>query len=127
MPRFVYDPATDKLVPSEDYHLEKFYRLGDKRMMNGNQAVTLHYIADEMPPTRHMSNGKLYTSKKKFRDETRARGCIEVGDQTEALLKPRKPIKLDRRKRREAIRKAIYDIKNGYDVKKDIRRDLAKV
>lgn len=38
-----------------------------------------YVITDEMPPTSHPCNGKFYTSKAKFRNETRAHGCVEVG------------------------------------------------
>lgn len=42
-------------------------------------------VSDEMPPTSHPCNGQYYTSKTKFRNETRAHGCVEVG--TESLSK----------------------------------------
>ncbi|HEV7237263.1 MAG TPA: hypothetical protein VGN15_13830 [Ktedonobacteraceae bacterium] len=69
-----------------------------------------YVISDEMAPTRHMADGKFYTSKKKFRDATRAAGCVEVGNETATLLKPRAPITLDRGARREAIRHAIHQL-----------------
>jgi len=71
-----------------------------------------YVISDEMAATRHMADGRYYTSKKKFRQATRAAGCIEVGDQTQTLLKPRQPIKLDPHKRVEAIKRAIYELNN---------------
>ncbi len=69
-------------------------------------------ISDEMPETRHMADGKYYTSKAKFRQATRAAGCVEVGNETATLLKPRKPITLDRGARREAIQRAIHELRN---------------
>lgn len=90
-----------------------FESTDSNRYTNGNEKVTIHYIPDEMAPTRHMANGKLYTSKKKFRDETRARGCIEIGNETTKVLAPRKRIELDRRQRADDIRRAIYEVKNG--------------
>jgi hypothetical protein len=69
-------------------------------------------ISDEMPETRHMADGKYYTSKAKFREATRAAGCVEVGNETSTLLKPRKPIELDRNQRREHIRQVINDLRN---------------
>lgn len=69
-----------------------------------------YVISDEMAPTRHMADGKHYTSKKKFRDATRAAGCVEYGN--ENLLKPRKPVGLDRGQRRDDIRRAIHEIRN---------------
>ena len=69
-------------------------------------------ISDEMPETRHMADGQYYTSKAKFRQATKAAGCVEIGSETKYLLQPRKPIVLDREKRREDIQRAIYQIKN---------------
>jgi hypothetical protein len=71
----------------------------------------LHYIPDEMAPAKHPCNGKIYTSKKQFRDETRARGCIEVGNETK--IEPRKRIEPDRKERREHIERSIYNLRNG--------------
>jgi hypothetical protein len=71
-----------------------------------------YVISDIMPETRHMANGKTYTSKSEFRKATRAAGCIEVGNETATLLKPRKRIELDRGARREAIQRTIFDLKN---------------
>lgn len=69
-------------------------------------------ISDEMGALRHMADGKMYTSKAKFRQATRDAGCCEVGTETATLLKPRKPIELDHGKRRDAIRKTIYELRN---------------
>lgn len=71
-----------------------------------------YVISDEMPETRHMANNKYYTSKAKFRQATRDNNCVEIGTETATLLKPRTPIKLDEGKRRDDIRKAIYDLRN---------------
>ena len=71
-----------------------------------------YVISDEMTETRHMADGRYYTSKKKFRQATRAAGCIEVGNETATMLKSREPIKLDPRKRREDIHRAIYELRN---------------
>lgn len=67
-----------------------------------------------MEPTQHMCSGKMISSKKKFRDETKAYGCIEVGNETK--LKPRQQIKLDKRQRREDIKQAVHELKNGRKV-----------
>lgn len=40
----------------------------------------VHVISDTMPLTRHMATGRYYDSKAKFRAETRALGCVEVGN-----------------------------------------------
>jgi hypothetical protein len=69
-------------------------------------------ISDIMPETRHMANNQHYTSKSQFRAATKAAGCIEYGTEVATLLKPRKPVTLDRGRRREDIRRAIYDLRN---------------
>ncbi len=74
----------------------------------------IHVISDIMPETRHMADGKYYTSKSEFRKATRAAGCVEVGNETATMLQPRKPIELSRTERREAIRKAFWMHRNGY-------------
>lgn len=89
-------------------------------LVDKNYAPPLHggdnatnVISDEMPETRHMCDNQLYTSKAKFRETTRAYGCVEVGNETDTLLKPRKRIELDRRKRADDIRRVIYELKNS--------------
>lgn len=69
-------------------------------------------ISDAMAPTRHMCDGNYYTSKAAFRETTKAHGCVEVGTDT-SHLKPRKRVPLDRRKRREDIKRTIHDLRNG--------------
>lgn len=113
MPSFIYDEASDKMIPSEEYYFFKAMKKEHLHMTIGNQKVSFYYNSDQMEPTRHMASGKYFTSKKKFRDETKAYGCVEIGNDTASLKKARKPVKLDRRKRREDIRKAIHDLKNG--------------
>lgn len=75
-------------------------------------ASASYVISDEMPETRHMANGHMYTSKAAFRAATRAAGCIEVGNETSTLLKPREPIRLDPAKRRDDIQRTIYQLRN---------------
>ena len=119
MASYVYKPecpyANERgmVEKNEDYYMWLSFNSKDNRMMNGNQPVELRFISDSMDPTMHMSNGKLYTSKKKFRDETRARGCIEVGNEAPTLNKKRQPVKLDKRQRREDIKKSIYQLRNN--------------
>ena len=74
--------------------------------------ASVYVISDEMSETRHMADGKMYTSKAKFRQATRDAGCIEVGNETSTLLKPRQEIRLDVGKRRDDIRRAIYELRN---------------
>lgn len=71
-----------------------------------------YVISDEMSATRHMATGRYHTSKAKFRQDTKASGCIEYGNDP-SLGQPRKPIPLSREKRREDIQRAVYNIRNG--------------
>ena len=48
-------------------------------------------IGDEMPATRHMADGRHYTSKREFRAVTRAHGCVEVGNDPAMLRRPQRP------------------------------------
>lgn len=91
-------------------------KLVDKRNAPPKEGIygqATFVISDEMDPTRHMADCKFYTSKAKFRQATRAAGCQEVGNEEVALLKPRNPVVLDRGRRRDDIRRAIYEIRNG--------------
>jgi hypothetical protein len=78
---------------------------------NGSEQAT-YVISDTMDETRHMGDGKHYTSKKAFRDATRALGCIEYGNELPTLLKPRVPVPLSREKRVEDIKRTIYELRN---------------
>lgn len=70
-------------------------------------------ITDELPTAlRHMATGRMHTSKSEFRKDTKASGCIEKGDDS-SLYSPRKPVVMDRGQRREAIKRAIYELRNG--------------
>ena len=68
-------------------------------------------IRDGMDPTMHMATGRMFDSKSAFRRETRAAGCIEVGDHK--FKAKRESIKLDKRERVDAIKRSIYDLRNG--------------
>lgn len=69
-----------------------------------------YVISDSMIPTKHMATGQVLDSKSKYRAATKAAGCVEIGNES---IKPRVPIKLDGGKRREDIRKSIYELRNG--------------
>ena len=46
------------------------------------RASALHCVSgDSMEPTWHPCDGEIYDSKSKFREVTRANGCIEVGNE----------------------------------------------
>ena len=70
-------------------------------------------ISDSMDQLRNMADGKYYDSKSEFRQATKAAGCVEYGNEIPTLLTPRKPIPLDRSKRRDDIRRVIYELRNG--------------
>lgn len=40
-------------------------------------------IRDYLPDLRHTIDGKVYDSKSKFRQTTRAHGCVEVGNEVQ--------------------------------------------
>lgn len=67
-------------------------------------------ISDTMQPTKHHGTGRVIDSKSKFRSDTKASGCYEIGTE---IPRARKPIALDKGQRKDAIRKAIYDLRNG--------------
>lgn len=74
-------------------------------------ARTAAYVIGDTLPTgalRHPSNGRMYDSKSKFRDETRARGLVEVGND---VRPPRRPIDIG--SPREDIRRAISELGGG--------------
>ena len=100
MPRYVHRPGHPD---ADEFGLVDKNIAGPKH--SGDAAPSV--IRDEMDATRHMADGKYYTSKSKFRGATRDAGCVEVGNETATLMKPRTPIPLDRQKRREDIRRAL--------------------
>lgn len=75
-----------------------------------DRGSSAHVISDYQPALKHHGTGRITESKSQFRQMTKATGCIEIGNE---IPKPRQPIKLDRRERREAIGRAIYQLKNG--------------
>ncbi len=100
------------------------YRPNDPRsnkngMLDASIAISkmitsgVHVIRDEMDPTRHMADGKYYTSKSEFRKATKAAGCVEAGNEVATLLKPRKPKPMSREQRRNDIRRALRQLQ-GY-------------
>lgn len=93
------------------YVMRKGKLVGKHAPLKGAKRGKASYvISDDMPETRHMADGNYYTSKSRFRQATRASGCIEVGNETATLLKPRKLIQLSRQDRRDAIRHSIQQL-----------------
>ena len=63
-------------------------------------------IGDEMPAIQHMADGKTYTSKRKFRNVTRAHGCVEVGNDP-AMFRTKPKPRSDRQAVKAAVGKAF--------------------
>ena len=102
MPRFVYRP--------DDPHANENGMIDAALTSSNRGADAPQIIRDEMDATRHMADGRYYTSKAKFRSATKSAGCIEVGNEIKTVTQPRKPAVLSREQRREAIRGAIRQL-----------------
>ena len=112
MARFIYAPAHPEanhngFIPAEIYYPWRY----------GHVAVSANVLRDQMDATRHMANGQYYESKSAFRAATKAAGCIEYGNENAHLMKPRQPVELDRRQRRDDISNSIWELKNGRKVR----------
>ena len=70
-------------------------------------------ITDIMEPTRHMATGRYHTSKSEFRKDTAASGCVEVGNDPQAMPKERVWVPPSREQRRDDIRRALHVLKSG--------------
>lgn len=104
MARFVYRP---KHPDADEFGMVEIEKAGPKDFGNA------HYvISDSMDSTRHMANGRYYDSKSEFRKATKAAGCIEVGNETAALLRPRQMPKLSKEGRVQDIKRAIEQLRN---------------
>ena len=104
MTSFVYRP---KHPQADEFGMVLADIAGPK--YSGDQAV--YVISDTMEPLKHHGTGAIIDSKARFRADTKACGAVEIGNEP---IKPRQPIKLDKRERREAIAKSIYQLKNGH-------------
>lgn len=68
-------------------------------------------VSDSIDALRHHGTGEILDSKSAFRKRNKELGYVEIGNE-----KPkgrRTPAKLDRQQRKNDIRKAIYQLKNG--------------
>jgi hypothetical protein len=63
-------------------------RLAPPRIARNDPKV--YVIGDVMEPLRHMATGRIHDSKSRFRADTRATGCVEVGTDP-AARRPGKP------------------------------------
>ncbi len=69
-----------------------------------------YVISDIMEPTRHMATGNYFTSKSEFRKETRRSGCVEVGNDSSIMPRPREIIPMP--KAGADIKRAIEQLKS---------------
>lgn len=66
--------------------------------------------SDHMDPLRHMATGEIFDSKSRFREATRASGCLELGNDASVTTKPRQT---DRKQLRNDIHQAISELEAG--------------
>ncbi len=78
-------------------------------MKGGGNRV--YVISDTMPPTKHMGTGKTHDSKAAFRADTKAVGCVEVGNDPAALR--------DNSQRRTDV--------PASDIAQDVKRSIAEL
>lgn len=77
------------------------------------KSKNINVISDIMPETRHMATGRYFVSKSEFRKETKASGCIEVGNDSSIMNpKPRKRVELSKEQRVEHIKHALHEARN---------------
>ena len=89
------------------------YRNGEMVEKDKTEPLSgFQYISDNMDPLFHHAALRYIDSKSEFRRQTRAHGCVEIGDAP--IMKPRTPQKLDNRQRVQDIKKAIYQLRNGH-------------
>ena len=103
MAAYVYRPNHPN---SDEFGMVSIDIAGPKNQTNSATYV----ISDIMDPMRHHGTGAIIDSKSKFRANTKASGCVELGNET---IRQRKWIPLDRRQRREDIKRTIYNLRNG--------------
>ena len=106
------------------YHFEQ-QEDGTYKAIEGNPVQKVDepgitFINDEIPPTEHPCDGKVYTSKHAYDATTKANDCIEVGhrpgDRRSVLFQAR----------RDALQTTINNLKRSYEVlqSKDGRRQI---
>ncbi len=95
---WVYNKRLDKIV-------EKY---GPEDETDRNRPWVTAVISDTMDPLVNHANNKIYDSKHRFREATKAAGCIEKGNDR---VKPR-PQGIDNPS--EDVAKAVNMLRNGY-------------
>ena len=82
-------------------------------------STTVHVIGDSMDMLQHPATGRMTDSKSVFRVDTKASGCIEVGNDTSHMK--RKPIPLPSRK--ESLHRMLADV-GDRDIKRIIQNEI---
>ena len=72
-----------------------------------SRGLAPYVISDDMEPLKHHATGKMISSKRAFSKETRAAGCIELGNEP---IRPREPVRLSKQARREAIQRTVWEL-----------------
>lgn len=133
MPSFIYNPdcplanSNGMVEKSSDYYYWLSMQKESKQMFIGNQPVEFRFISDSMNTIRHMCDGKYYDSKSKFRKITKQHGCVEVGNETEFMLKKGRRIETTsqryakKKQRREDIKRAVWELQNGRDIRTEVK------
>ena len=62
---------------------------------------------------KHMATGRMLDSKSEHRRLNKELGLVELGNEKSAHLKQERPAKLDKAQRKNDIRKAIHELRNG--------------
>jgi len=62
---------------------------------------------------KHLATGQILDSKSAHRKLNKELGLVELGNEKKAHLSQPAPAKLDKRERKNAIRKAIKELKEG--------------
>jgi hypothetical protein len=62
---------------------------------------------------KHLATGRMSDSKSEHRRLNKQLGLVELGNEKKAHLSQPAPTKLDKRERKNAIRKAIKELKEG--------------
>ena len=81
---------------------------------DGGKMARPMVISDHLPDIQSMVSGERFASKSQLRKHYRANGVTEVGNEISATMKmaaqkPERP-----KIKREDIKRAIYQVRNGY-------------
>jgi hypothetical protein len=79
-------------------------------------------IADEMKPTENLADGKIYTSKSKFRQVYKELGYLEVGNETKAMREAWKTAERETVPMEHSMRVVIEKFKTSSAFREEIRQ-----